>query len=95
MPSLPTGFITPQSIGAKSGDVLVCHPNNPGNCPCGWYHFYGYCGHLYQAYPVYCGKRTTLGGKSGFCKSPAPQNVVRQYTVYAYCQDCRIRQEGH
>lgn len=84
--------IRAQQIGDATGNVLVYDDRNPGYCPCGWYCFYSsICGHLYQQYPYRCGNTTTPSGKSGFCKIPAPQNVVQGYTINARCADCRRR----
>lgn len=81
--------IQPGQVREAAGMSLVYDARNPENCECGWYCFYGNCSHMYHQYPITCGRRITPSGKSGFCRSPAPQHVVRGYYVNASCADCR------
>jgi hypothetical protein len=68
---------------------LVPSASNPGNCPCGWYiYISNTCGHTYTDYPHRCGNKVTPSGKSGFCKSPAPRNLVRGAEINANCVHC-------
>ncbi|KAI1300871.1 hypothetical protein F5Y03DRAFT_363133 [Xylaria venustula] len=83
--------ILPGAIASTTELVLVYDGLNPNNCPCGWYNFYGTCGHQYQQQPYKCGGRTTRSGKSGFCGIPAPQHVVSSHYVDSECAHCRRR----
>ncbi|KAI0842937.1 hypothetical protein F5Y06DRAFT_256485 [Hypoxylon sp. FL0890] len=58
------------------------------DCYCGWYHFYGICGHYTHRHPLKCGDKRTRSGMSGFCTIPAPQYNVTDYRVNALCNHC-------
>lgn len=90
--------IKPVQIPAAANASLVHHARNPKKCTCGWYHFYGKCGLLYQRYAGTCGRTTTTSGRSGFCTTPAPKNVVYGYYVNEKCTNAKCtvcRRRGH
>ena len=77
-------WIEPENIGWAAEQSKVFR----GRCYCGWYHFYGLCGHFIQR--LKCGRKRTRSGQSGFCDAPkaAPQYNVAGYYVNAYCNHC-------
>ncbi|KAL7898867.1 hypothetical protein HDV64DRAFT_249040 [Trichoderma sp. TUCIM 5745] len=90
--------IKPVQIPAAANASLVHNTRNPKKCTCGWYHFYGKCGHLYQRFAGTCGRRTTSSGRSGFCTTPAPKNVIYGYYVNEKCTNAKCtvcRRRGH
>lgn len=90
--------IKPVQIPAAANISLVHNTRNPKKCTCGWYHFYGKCGHMYQRYAGTCGRTTTSSGRSGFCTTPAPKNVVYGYYVNEKCTNAKCtvcRRRGH
>lgn len=80
--------IRPQEIGFVVGEVLRPHTSNPGFCPCGWYHFYAVCGHMYMKESVKCGAGCAPSGVTAFCSSPAPIRIVDEYVVDQPCSSC-------
>ncbi|PVH98663.1 hypothetical protein DM02DRAFT_657078 [Periconia macrospinosa] len=67
--------ITPGAIGVDVQARLRINPVT--NCACGVYVYYSsVCGHVYQEVQHKCGQRTTKSGVPGFCKVPAPRNIV-------------------
>ncbi|KAL7966177.1 hypothetical protein HDV63DRAFT_385721 [Trichoderma sp. SZMC 28014] len=87
MQNQPLAIVPAQMSDAASAS-RVYDTRTPA-CYCGWYCFYGNCGHMYQQHPLTCGGRRTPSGRSGFCKTPAMQHVVRGFYVNARCVDCR------
>ncbi|KAI0839399.1 hypothetical protein F5Y06DRAFT_265372 [Hypoxylon sp. FL0890] len=81
-------YITPGQIAQKLQHVLVYDERNPNYCPCGWYLFYGFCGHLVAQHPHRCGASQTQSMTSKFCRSPAPRHNVNGYTLSVYCPGC-------
>jgi hypothetical protein len=62
------------------GKNLVRHHLNPNNCVCGWYRFtFASCDHLFYAkHDKKCGKALSRTGKAVFCRTPAPQNIIKK-----------------
>ncbi|KAL9473289.1 hypothetical protein ACSS6W_007669 [Trichoderma asperelloides] len=90
--------IKPVQIPSAANASLIHSTRNPKKCTCGWYHFYGKCGHLYQRYAGTCGRTTTTSGRGGFCTTPAPKNVVYGYYVNEKCTNAKCtvcRRRGH
>ncbi|KAJ5427347.1 hypothetical protein N7465_002417 [Penicillium sp. CMV-2018d] len=84
-----TDQIRPNEMGDDVFGRLVNSPQNPNNCPCGWYAYYSaVCGHVYQEVKHTCGSKTTPSGRSGFCKSPAPKIIVQAARINVKCQFC-------
>ncbi|KAL7921388.1 hypothetical protein ACQKWADRAFT_295637 [Trichoderma austrokoningii] len=81
--------IKPVQIPAAANASLVHSTRNPKKCTCGWYHFYGKCGRLYQRFAGTCGRTTTSSGRSGFCTTPAPNNIVYGYYVNEKCTNAQ------
>lgn len=78
-------LIEPHHIEWAAGQSRVFRTNT---CYCGWYFFYGLCGHLAHRHPLKCGSRRTRSGQSGFYTVPAPQYNVAAYQVNTYCNQC-------
>lgn len=82
-------LILPDATGRDVRLRLVQNPSNPGNCTCGWYIYYSaVCTHEYTKHAHRCGAKVTPSGQSGFCKSPAPRNIVAAVRVSAQCPAC-------
>jgi len=85
-PAQAVAAIPPGGIAAIMQQVEVPGPDNPNNCPCGWYEFYSaVCHHLYTRYKHHCGARTLSSGASGFCHYPAPSHIVKLYLIDRQC----------
>lgn len=68
---------------------LVNTSSNPGNCYCGWYTYYSsVCNHQFEKVPIRCGNTTTKSGLPGFCRYPAPNNIIDAVKVNQRCKDC-------
>lgn len=81
--------IGPGRIGTDVRSRLVNRSENPNNYFCGWYvHYSSVCVHAFREVPVHCGAKTTRSGKSGFCYSPAPKNIVGAVRINVKCQFC-------
>ncbi|KAJ6092395.1 hypothetical protein N7467_004364 [Penicillium canescens] len=84
-----TTQIAPNQMEKDVPDRLVNSPDNPGNCPCGWYIYYSaVCGHEYKAVKFECNHNITPTGRSAFCKTPAPRNIVQAVQIDAQCPHC-------
>lgn len=80
MPNIP-----PQEIGDDVDNHLVYSAKNRQGCPCGWYIYYSsVCTHEFTQYKLVCGRSEA----SGFCKSPAPKNIVSGTQISAPCRLC-------
>ncbi|KAI0867396.1 hypothetical protein GGS24DRAFT_485785 [Hypoxylon argillaceum] len=78
-------MVQPEELHEAANESKVYRTNT---CYCGWYFFYGLCGHLADRHPLKCGSKRTRSGQSGFCTIPAPQYNVAGYQVNAYCNQC-------
>ncbi|KAI1407556.1 hypothetical protein F5Y13DRAFT_174653 [Hypoxylon sp. FL1857] len=83
--------LVPGQIAHAVQGALVYDERNPNHCPCGWYTFYGRCGHLFTNHPYKCGAAQTVSLVSKFCRSPAPRHNVPGYVVTVDCDGCRRR----
>lgn len=76
--------IPPSQMPMDVHSRLVNSPRNPNDCPCGWYIYYSsVCMHVYQEVKYECGNKDR-----GFCKSPAPKNIVQGVQINAQCPYC-------
>ncbi|KAJ5742379.1 uncharacterized protein N7511_011398 [Penicillium nucicola] len=84
-----TTQIPPNQMGTDVRNRLINSLQNPSGCPCGWYVYYSaVCTHAYQEVKYECGNKTTPSGRSGFCKTPAPKNIVQGVQINVKCQYC-------
>lgn len=92
--SSPGSVILAGQVEQDLLDNLRHHPDNPNNCPCGWYVYrHVDCNHLYERLAHKCGARTTRRGNPGFCRIPAPVNEVVAVKVRAtVCDKCEEEQ---
>lgn len=82
-------MISPSQIGSDVTQRWVHRSENINQCICGLYIYYsGVCGHAFQEFPVYCGARTSISGRTGFCSAPIPRNIVDAKKVNAKCRFC-------
>ncbi|KAH9896184.1 hypothetical protein F4778DRAFT_745384 [Xylariomycetidae sp. FL2044] len=87
-------LIEANEIAEATEYSLVYHPKNPDYCACGWYYFYSnICHHMCRQQPYKCGRTHTASLSTGFCKIPAPRNVVQGYVVNARCASCQEGQD--
>ncbi|KFX94583.1 hypothetical protein O988_06203 [Pseudogymnoascus sp. VKM F-3808] len=87
--------ILPRQMRKDVRNHYVYSASKNKSCPCGWYIYYSsICTHVYKEYKHVCGGKTTRSGKSAFCRSPAPRNIVKGTQVSASCRHCSKASAG-
>ncbi len=77
-----------EHIDEFSKNWAAVYVERPGRCRCGFYYFYGLCGHVVREHPLRCGITRTPRGRSGFCRGYGGPKTVSGYYVAEYCNTC-------